>query len=143
MKKIILLPFTVLLFGFKVEFIKKYKEYIIPDKEAIEILTSKKDLNFPFKYIKTENGYILIGNIDSVDLWLRNNFYAPKDAKFKKLKIAVIDMDKIQYKVIRKIKKIYKGCFLKKLIFLTPDEQKILTKPSYIETDYKIILECR
>ncbi|MEO1924022.1 MAG: hypothetical protein ABGX25_05870 [Nautiliaceae bacterium] len=132
-----------LLFSFEVEFTKVYKKYILPNKEAIEIITSKNNLTFPFKYIKTENGYILIGNIDDIDLWLRNYFYAPQDAKFKKLKIAVVDMDEIQYKIINKIKRTYKGCSLKKLIFLTPDEEKIITKPTYVETNYKIILECK
>ncbi len=142
MKKLILLiPFLV--FAFEVEFIKIYKEYIIPKKETILIQTKKNDLIFPFKFIKIKNGYILIGDLDKINMWLENEFYAPDNAKFKNIKIAIVDMDKIQYKVLKKIKKVYKDCKLKKLIFLTPDEEKIILKPTYIETKYKIILSCK
>ncbi len=142
MKKLILLiPFLV--FAFEVEFTKIYKEYVIPKKEAILIKTKNNNLTFPFKFIKVKDGYILIGNLEEINMWLENNFYAPDDAEFKTIKITIVDMDKIQYKVIKKIKRIYKGCELKKLIFLTPDEVKIITKPIYIKTKYKIILDCK
>jgi len=140
-KLILLIPFLV--FAFEVEFIKIYKEYIIPKKETILIQTKKNDLIFPFKFIKIKNGYILIGDLDKINMWLENEFYAPDNAKFKNIKIAIVDMDKIQYKVLKKIKKVYKDCKLKKLIFLTPDEEKIILKPTYIETKYKIILSCK
>lgn len=142
MKKLILLiPFLV--FAFEVEFTKIYKEYVIPKKEAILIKTKNNNLTFPFKFIKVKDGYILIGNLEEINMWIENNFYAPDDAEFKTIKITIVDMDKIQYKVIKKIKRIYKGCELKKLIFLTPDEVKIITKPIYIKTKYKIILDCK
>jgi len=144
MKKLFLiLIFSSFLFSFEVEFTKIYKEYVIPKKEAILIETKDNHLTFPFKFIKVPNGYILIGDIDEINMWLENDFYAPDDAKFKTIKIAIVDMDKIQYKVIKKIKRVYKGCELKKLIFLTPDEVKIITKPTYVETKYKIILDCK
>ena len=142
MKKIIIfLP--ILIFAFKVEFTKIYKEYIVPNKDAILIETKKNDLTFPFKFFKTKNGYILIGDIDNINNWLENEFYAPDDAKFKTIKIAIVDMDKIQYKVIQKVKKIYKSCKLEKLIFLTPDEEKIFTRPTTVIEKFKIILECK
>jgi len=140
-KLILLIPFLV--FAFEVEFTKIYKEYVIPKKEAILIKTKNNNLTFPFKFIKVKDGYILIGNLEEINMWLENNFYAPDDAEFKTIKITIVDMDKIQYKVIKKIKRIYKGCELKKLIFLTPDEVKIITKPIYIKTKYKIILDCK
>jgi len=140
-KIIIFLP--ILIFAFKVEFTKIYKEYIVPNKDAILIETKKNDLTFPFKFFKTKNGYILIGDIDNINNWLENEFYAPDDAKFKTIKIAIVDMDKIQYKVIQKVKKIYKSCKLEKLIFLTPDEEKIFTRPTTVIEKFKIILECK
>jgi len=140
-KLILLIPFLV--FAFEVEFTKIYKEYVIPKKEAILIKTKNNNLTFPFKFIKVKDGYILIGNLEEINMWIENNFYAPDDAEFKTIKITIVDMDKIQYKVIKKIKRIYKGCELKKLIFLTPDEVKIITKPIYIKTKYKIILDCK
>ncbi|EDM23617.1 hypothetical protein [Caminibacter mediatlanticus] len=143
MKKIFIIFIFIKLFAFEVEFTKVYKKYVIPNKDAIEIITKDKNLTFPFKYIKIKNGYILIGDIDEINMWLNDNFYAPDDAKFKNIKLAIIDMDKIQYKIIQKIKKTYKTCNIKKLIFLTPDEDKIIFKPTYIKTKYKIILECK
>jgi len=142
LKKIFLL-LPILLFAFEVEFTKIYKEYIVPNKEAILIETKKNDLTFPFKFYKTKDGYILIGDIDNINNWLENEFYAPDDAKFKTIKIAIVDMDKIQYKIIQKVKKIYKSCKLKKLIFLTPDEEKIFTRPTTVIEKFKIILECK
>ncbi|QCT93850.1 hypothetical protein FE773_01230 [Caminibacter mediatlanticus TB-2] len=143
MKKIFIIFIFLKLFAFEVEFTKVYKKYVIPNKDAIEIITKDKNLTFPFKYIKIKNGYILIGDIDEINMWLNDNFYAPDDAKFKNIKIAVVNMDKIQYKVIQKIKQIYKKCNIKKIIFLTPDEEKIILKPTYLKTKYKIILDCK
>ena len=144
MKKLLILIFAIsLAFSFDVEFIKIYKKYVVPKKEAILIQTHVNNLTFPFKFYKVKDGYILIGDIDQINMWLDNDFYAPDDAKFKTIKIAIVDMDKFQYEVIRKVKRVYKGCKLKKLIFLTPDEEKIITKPTYVETKYKIILKCK
>jgi len=142
-KKLIFIFIFSVLSAFEVEFTKIYKEYIIPKNEAVLIQTKSQNLTFPFKYYKTKNGYILIGDINEINMWLENNFYAPEDAKFKNIKIAIVDMDKIQNKIIKKIKKVYKKCKIKKLIFLTPDEEKIIFKPTYIEERYKIILDCK
>jgi len=143
LKRFILIFLFIPLFAFEVEFTKIYKKYVIPKTNAIEIITKAPNLTFPFKYIKTKNGYILFGNIDEINMWLNDNFYAPDDAKFKNIKIAIIDMDKIQYTIIQKIKKTYKKCTIKKVIFLTPDIEKIILKPTYIKSKYKIILECK
>ena len=144
MKKLLILISAIsLAFSFDVEFIKIYKKYVVPKKEAILIQTHVNNLTFPFKFYKIKDGYILIGDLDKINMWLDNNFYAPDDAKFKTIKITIVDMDKFQYEVIRKVKRIYKECKLKKLIFLTPDEEKIITKPTYVETKYKIILKCK
>ena len=147
MKNIKLIIFAILfclpLFAFEVEFTKIYKKYIIPKKEAILIQTHTQNLTFPFKFYKIKNGYILTGDIQAINNYLDNEFYAPDDAKFKNIKIAVIDMDKIQYKLIQKIKKTYKKCEIKKVIFISPDEEKIIFKPQMIETKYKIILDCK
>ena len=142
MKKLfILLP--ILIFAFEVEFTKIYKEYVVPKTPAILIKTHKNNLTFPFKFYKIKDGYILVGDIREINYYLENEFYAPDDAQFKEIKIAIIDMDKIQYKVIQKIKKVYKKCNIKKVIFLTPDEEKIILKPTLIEDKYKIILDCK
>ena len=142
MKKLIfLIPF--LLFAFEVEFTKIHTEYIIPKKEAILIQTHTQNLTFPFKFYKVKNGYILVGDIQQINNYLNNEFYAPADAKFKNIKVSIIDMDKLQFKIIQKIKKIYKKCKIKKVIFLSPDEEKIILKPQTIETKYKIILDCK
>jgi len=137
----LLLLITIPLFAFEVEFTKIYKKYIIPKTPAILIKT-KENLSFPFKFYKVKDGYILIENRD-VDNYLNNEFYAPDDAKFINTKIATIDMDKIQYEIIKKIKKTYKNCNIKQLIFLTPDEEKIILKPTVIKEKYKIILDCK
>lgn len=142
MKKILfLLP--ILLFAFEVEFTKIYKEYVVPNQPAILIQTHDNSLTFPFKYFKVPNGYILVGDLDQINMWLDNNFYAPSDAKFKNIKIAIVDTDKIQYKIISKIKNTYKKCQIKQIIFLSPDETKIITKPETIKEKYKIILDCK
>jgi 3-deoxy-D-manno-octulosonic acid (KDO) 8-phosphate synthase len=52
-------------------------------------------------------------------------------------------MDKIQYKIIKKIKNTYKNCEIKKVIFLSPAEKKIITKPQEITTKFKVILDCK
>jgi len=140
-KLLLILFLTIPLFAFEVEFTKIYKKYVIPKTQAILIKT-KANISFPFKFYKVKDGYILIENRD-VDNYLNNEFYAPDDAKFINIKIASIDMDKIQYEIIKKIKKTYKSCNIKKLIFLTPDEEKIILKPVTIKEKYKIILECK
>ena len=141
MKKLLfLLP--IVLFAFEVEFTKIYKEYVTPNQEAVLIKTHKNDLTFPFKFYKVKNGYILIGDIQQINEYLDNEFYAPDDAEFKNIKIAIADMDKIQYKIINKIKNTYKTCEIKKVIFLSPDEEKIIFKPQTVTAKYKIILDC-
>ena len=139
-KLLILIPF--LLFAFEVEYTKIYTQYIVPKKDAILIKT-KKELTFPFKYKKVPNGYILYGDIDSINMWLENDFYAPEDAKFENIKIAIVDMDKIQAKIIRKINRTYQNCSIKKIEFLTPDENQIITHPITIKEKFKITLNCR
>lgn len=141
MKKLFLI-LPIFLFAFNVEFTKIYKKYIIPNKDAILIKT-KADLTFPFEFIRAQNGYILYGNIQTINNWLNNNFYAPNDAKFKNLKITVVDTDKIQYKIIQNIQKKYKKCSIKNIIFLSPDEKIIITKPEFLKLRYKIILNCK
>jgi hypothetical protein len=96
----------------------------------------------PFKFYKTSKGYILIES-RNIESYLNNNFYAPKDAKFKNIKIAIIDYDTYQYEIIKKIKKRYRDCHIKHLIFLNPDKEKIVFKPTKIKLKYKIILDCR
>lgn len=140
-KLIILFFFINLLFGFDVEFIKIEKKYIVPQTDAILIQT-KADLTFPFKFYKTKNGYIL-KDTREVENYLNNQFYAPKDTKFKYIKIAIIDYDKYQYDIIQKIKNRYKTCNIKHLIFLNSDEEKIIFKPKKIKLKYKIILDCK
>ena len=142
MKKLFLF-FPLLLLAFEVEFTKIYTKYVIPNKNAILIKTKENDLSFPFKFIKTEKGYILIGDLDQINMWLNNDFYAPDDAKFKNIKIAIIDKDKLQYNIIQKLKSTYKNCIIKKIIFLSPDEEKIITKPTTIKEKYKIFLDCK
>ena len=142
MKKLLfLLP--IILFAFEVEFTKIYKEYIIPNKKAVLIKTHENNLTFPFKFYKIKNGYILIGDLQQINEYLDNEFYAPDDAKFENIKIAVVDIDKIQYKIIQKINKTYKKCEIKKVIFLSPDEEKIIFKPQTVTVRYKIILDCK
>jgi len=142
LKKLFLF-FPLLLSAFEVEFTKIYTKYMIPDKNAILIETKKNNLSFPFKFIKTEKGYILIGDSEQINMWLNNDFYAPDDAKFKNIKIAIIDKDKLQYNIIQKLKSTYKNCIIKKIIFLSPDEEKIITKPTTIKEKYKIFLDCK
>ena len=142
MKKLLfLLP--IILFAFEVEFTKIYKEYVIPKQEAVFIKTHKNDLTFPFKFYKVKNGYILIGDIQQINEYLDNEFYAPDDAEFQNIKIAIVDMDKIQYEVIQKINNTYKTCEIKKMIFLSPDEEKIIFKPQTVTARFKIILDCK
>jgi len=142
MKKIIFfLP--IFLLAFNAEFTKIYKKYIIPNKDAILLETKVPDLTFPFKYIKTSNGYILYGDLRKINYYLDNQFYAPTDAKFKNIKIAIINTDQYQYQIIKQLSHIYKNCSIKNIIFLSPDEKKVILKPSYIELKYKVILKCK
>jgi len=142
-KSILLLILVLPIFAFNVEFTKIYKKYIIPKKDAILIETNADNLTFPFQYIKTDKGYILFGNLRKINYYLENNFYAPNDAKFKNIKIAIINPDIFQYNIIKNISKIYKQCTIKSLIFLTPDQNKIILKPTYITIKYKVILSCK
>lgn len=135
--------FFIFVYAFEVQFTKTYTEYVIPKKDAILIETKKDDLTFPFKYVKTKKGYILIGDERKIDMWLNNEFYAPKDAKFKDIKIAYVNLDKLQYKVINKIRKEYRQCEIKKVIFLNPDEDILITKPKKIKLNYQIFLDCK
>ena len=141
--KLLIFLFCLPLFAFNVEFTKIYKEYIIPNKDAILIQTKAPNLTFPFKYRRANNGYILIGNIRDINNYLDNDFYAPSDAKFKNIKISVIDTDKIQYKIIKNLKKKYSKCSIKNIIFISPDEEKITTKPEMLTLKYKIKLDCK
>ena len=143
MRIIIFLLFTSLLFGFEVEYTKIYTQYVVPKNKAIKIVTKKEGLTFPFPFIKTIDGYILYGDIDKINMWLDNDFYAPDDAKFKTITFTKINYDYIQYKIINKTKRIYKSCKIKKITFLTPDENKIITKPTTITLTYKIELDCK
>ena len=139
---LIILSF-IFLNAFEVEYTKVYKQYIVPESEAVKIVTKKEGLTFPFPFIKTKDGYLIYGNIDKINMWLDNEFYAPDDAKFKNVKYTKIDFDKIQYYIINKTKQIYKHCKIKNITFLTPDEDKIITKPSTVELKYKIKLNCK
>jgi hypothetical protein len=140
-KFIIFLLFFNLLLAFDVEFTKIEKKFVIPDTNAILIQTNA-NLTFPFKFYKIKNGYVL-KDTREIENYLDNKFYAPKDAKFKNIKIAIIDYDKYQYEIIKKIKNKYKTCKIKHLIFLNPDEEKIIFKPTKIELKYKVILDCK
>ena len=142
MKKLFLI-LPIFLFAFNVEFTKIYKKYIIPDKDAIFIQTSSPNLTFPFKYIKVQNGYILYGDMQNINNYLNNDFYAPNNAKFNNIKIAIIDTDKIQYKIIQILQKKYKKCSIKNIIFLSPDEKKIITHSTTLTLKYKIELKCK
>jgi hypothetical protein len=133
--------FTNLLFGFNVKFIKIEKKFIIPNEDAVLIQT-KENLIFPFTFYRTKNGYI-IKDTREVENYLNNKFYAPKDAKFKYIKIAVVDIDQFQYQIIKKLSNIYKSCKIKNIVFLNPDEEKIVLKPTEIKLRYKITLHCK
>ncbi len=139
----LLLIFPLFLFGFEVVFTKIYKKYVIPKKEAVLIKTHVNSLTFPFKFFKIPNGYILIGNMQQINNYLDNDFYAPNDAKFKNIKVAIVNTDKIQNKIINKIRYEYKHCKIKQIIFLSPDEERIITKPTVITEKYKVILDCK
>ena len=139
----ILILFFLPLYAFNVNFTKIYKKYIIPNKPAILIKTKEKNLTFPFTYIRIKNGYIIYGDMRKINYYLDNEFYAPADAKFKNIKIAIIDTDKLQYKIINQISNIYKKCSIKNIIFLSPDEEKIILKPKYIILKYKVTLDCK
>ncbi|WP_024791268.1 hypothetical protein [Lebetimonas sp. JS032] len=138
-KIILLLP--LILNAFNVKFIKIEKKFIIPNEDAVLIQT-KENLIFPFKFYRTKNGYI-IKDTREIENYLNNKFYAPKDAKFKYIKIAVVDMDQFQYQIIKKLSNIYKSCKIKNIIFLNPDEEKIVLKPTEIKLRYKITLDCK
>jgi len=142
LKKIIIFILIFKLFAFEVEFTKSVSKYIIPNKDAVFIQTKAKNLTFPFEYKKTDNGYILFGDNQQIENYLNNSFYAPDDAKFKNIKIANVDYDKFQYEIIKKINNTYIGCNIKKIIFLSLDENKIITTPQTIKLKYKIILNC-
>jgi hypothetical protein len=141
MKKFFLIFLFNFLFAFNVEFTKIEKKFIIPNQKAILIQT-KENLTFPFKFYKIENGYIL-KDTKEVEFFLNNEFYAPKDTKFKNIKIAIVDYDKYQYQIIQKTKHKYKNCKIKHLIFLNPNEEKIILKSTEIKVKYKIILDCK
>ena len=141
--KLIFLFIPMLLLGFKVEFTKIYKNYICPNKDAVLIQTKVNNLTFPFPFFKTKNGYVLYTDMQQINNYLNNEFYAPKNTKYKNIKIRIINTDRIQYKIIQKIKNTYKQCKIKKIIFLSPDQTQVIFKPTWIKEKYKIILDCK
>ncbi len=143
LKIFLLIISFIILNAFEVEYIKIYTQYIVPKQEAIKITTKKEGLSFPFPFIKTKDGYILYGDIDNINMWLDNNFYTSDDTLFKRVKFNKINYDLIQYKIINDTKRIYKTCNIKKIVFLTPNKNKIITKPSTIRLKYKIKLDCK
>ena len=138
MKKTILLIAT-LLFSFEVEFTKIFQKTFYPNKDGYLIIT-KANLTFPFEFYKTKNGYI----VDvSHETYLNNDFYPPKDTKFKYVKYNVIDFDYLQFYLIQNLKRIYKTCEIKKIKFLTTDTQEVITKPTTITLKYKVKMDCK
>ena len=133
--------FFTFLNAFEVEFIKIYSKYITPNQDAISVKT-KKNLIFPYQFVKTNDGYILFGNVNDIEIWINNSFYPPKDAIIKNIKIATINYDKIFYYITHKTKKEFKNCKIKKIKFLTPNKFQTITKPTTITVKYKIILDC-
>jgi len=136
-----ILIFFTFLNAFEVEFTKTYSKYIIPNQDAI-LINTKENLTFPYQFTKTNNGYILVGDVDEIEMWINNNFYLPKDTTVKNIKIATIDYDKIFYYIIKKTKREFKSCKIKKIKFLTPNKFQIITKPTTITVKYKITLDC-
>ena len=136
-----ILIFFTLLNAFEVEFTKIYSKYIIPNQDAI-LINTKKSLTFPYQFTKVNEGYILFGDIDEIEMWINNSFYPPKNSTIKNIKIATIDYDKIFYYIIKKTKKEFKHCKIKKITFLTPNKFQIVIKPKKIIVKYKIILDC-
>ena len=136
-----ILIFFAFLNAFEVEFTKIYSKYITPNQDAI-LINTKKKLTFPYQFTKINNGYILFGDIDEIEMWINNSFYLPKDTTIRDIKIATIDYDKIFYYIIEKNKKEFKSCKIKKITFLTPNKFQIITKPTTIIIKYKIVLDC-
>ena len=85
------------LYAFEVEFIKEFSKTYIPTQEAFKIITTKQ-LTFPFKFFMQDDGYILVGDLDEIDRFLRDEFYMPKDAKIKK-DLGNIILDDINFSV--------------------------------------------
>jgi len=133
--------FFAFLNAFEVEFIKIYSKYITPNQDAILIKT-KKNLIFPYQFVKTNDGYILFGNVNDIEIWINNSFYPPKDAIIKNIKIATINYDKIFYYIIKNSEKKFENCKIKKIKFLTPNRFQIIVKPTKIDIKYKLTLDC-
>ena len=136
-----ILIFFTFLNAFEVEFTKIYSKDITPNQDAI-LISTEKNLTFSYQFKKTNNGYILFGDVNEIEMWINNSFYPPRDSTIDNIKIATIDYDKIFYYITNKIKKEFKNCKIKKIKFLTPNKFQIVTKPTRITIKYKVTLYC-
>jgi hypothetical protein len=142
MKSIFLIFFlTIELFSFEAIFEDVYKKEVFLNKNAFSLQTSETIENIPFKYFKTENGYIVLGE-DEVDEWIRNSAILPLDTYIQETKVGIVNKDKIRNNIIKKVNKHYKNCKLSTIEFLTYPKELYL-KPSNLEFKTKIILECK
>jgi hypothetical protein len=138
-KKLIIFFFALSLFAFKVEFNNNYQTFIIPNKKAI-LITKVFPINYKKKII-TKKGIILL-DYQNADEFVRNSLYLPKDADVKDVDIAILDIDKIRYKIIKMLQKKYYKCKIKKIEFLDNNYNKAYFKPIILNIRYKVILSC-
>jgi len=140
MKKVILLFFVVFSFAFKVEFNNKYETFLTPTKKAI-LITKVFPINYKDKII-TNKGVILL-DYENADDFVRNSLYLPKKAEVKDVNIAIFDVDKIRFKIIKILKNKYKTCQIQKIEFLDDNSQKVYFKPTSLKIKYRTILNCK
>jgi hypothetical protein len=131
----IFIPF--LLFAFEVEFNDTFTKFIIPQKKAI-LLNKPIAINYSPK-IYIQNGVILL-DYEKADEFIRNDFYMPNGVDAKDIKVAIFDIDKFRYEIIKKLLLKYKKCNIKKIYF--SNAKKIYLKPTNVKINSKVILEC-
>ena len=127
------------LLAFDVEFNDTFTKFVTPNQKAI-LLTKPIKINYNPK-IYTQKGVVLL-NYDKADEFIRNDFYLPNGVDVKDIKVAIFDVDRFRYKIIQQIKKKYRSCQIKQIIFLN-SPKNLYFKATKIEINTKVILDCK
>jgi len=129
------------LFGFKVEFENHYKTTIFPNIKAIFINSNKVQINYKPKII-LDNGIVLL-NYPKADDYVRNSLYLPNNVNAENVNVAIFNIDKARNKILHKLNKYYKNCTLDKIIFQNNNYKSVYFKPTTIQINSKVILDCK
>lgn len=141
MKPLIFISLFSTLFAFEVHYKENYPVNITFTHDAV-FLNTDQSLEVKLPYFKLSNGYLIYADHDTLDEYLRNSLYLPKNTKVEYKKIALIKRNYIRAKLIETIKKSYKQCKIDNITFLNSLKPYYLKEQS-INLEINITLECK